>query len=73
MSRVGAKLDDDSQYRGAFRMGLRRAGLHWIRASYEVIAGVGAFLDEVARVRRDEPEEDENDQSDDGPIRIELD
>ena len=53
-------------------MGLRRAGLHWIRASYEVIAGVGAFLDEVARVRRDEPEEDENDQSDDGPIRIEL-
>ena len=54
-------------------MGLRRAGLHWIRASYEVIAGVGALLDEVARVRKDEPEQDERDHGDDGPIRIELD
>lgn len=55
-------------------MGLRRAGLHWVRASYEVVAGVGAFLDEVARVRREETVDDDDERGDnDGPIRIELD
>lgn len=55
-------------------MGLRRAGLHWVRASYEVIAGVGAFLDEVARARRQEDlDSDEERGEEDGPIRIELD
>ncbi len=67
-------MDENSEYRDAFRMGLRRAGLHWVRASYEVIAGVGAFLDEVARARRDEDGDDDDEQGDDdGPIRIELD
>lgn len=67
-------MDEDSDYRDAFRMGLRRAGLHWVRASYEVVAGVGAFLDEVARVRREETVDDDDERGDnDGPIRIELD
>ena len=66
-------MDEDSDYRDAFRMGLRRAGLHWVRASYEVIAGVGAFLDEVARARREDDQADEERGEDDGPIRIELD
>lgn len=66
-------MDEDSDYRDAFRMGLRRAGLHWVRASYEVIAGVGAFLDEVARARRDDDQADDEQGEDDGPIRIELD
>ena len=46
-------MDNDRDYGEAVRYGFRRAMLHWIRASYEVIAGVGAFLDEVASVRRD--------------------
>ena len=65
-------MDENSDYRDAFRLGLRRAGLHWIRASYEMIAGVGAFLDEVAKARRDEVGDD-GEFGDDGPVRIELD
>jgi len=66
------RMDDNNDYRDAFRLGLRRAGLHWVRASYEVIAGVGAFLDEVAKARHDDDEEDDQ-PGDDGPVRIELD
>ena len=65
-------MDENNDYRDAFRLGLRRAGLHWVRASYELIAGVGAFLDEVARARQDDSVADEDD-FDDGPVRIELD
>ena len=67
-------MNEDSDYRDAFRMGLRRAGLHWVRASYEVIAGVGAFLDEVARARREDAREADDERGeDDGPVRIEVD
>lgn len=31
----------------AFKAGLRRAGLHWMRAGYEILAGVGALLEEL--------------------------
>ena len=65
-------MDENNEYRDAFRLGLRRAGLHWVRASYELIAGVGAFLDEVAKARHDDAVADDGD-SDDGPVRIELD
>lgn len=37
-----------------------------------MIAGVGAFLDEVAKARRDEVGDDDE-LGDDGPVRIELD
>jgi hypothetical protein len=47
--------------------------LHWIRASYEVIAGVGAFLDEVASVRRDAASDDDQPDAEDGPVKIDLD
>jgi hypothetical protein len=67
------EVDDNTDYRDALRLGLRRAGLHWVRASYEVLAGVGAFLDEVANVRRGETPEHDEDPGDDGPVRIELD
>lgn len=67
-------MDKDSEYRDALRMGLRRAGMHWLRASYEVVAGVGAFLDEVARARQEDlAEQDDEDESGGGPVRIELD
>lgn len=67
-------MSEQKDYGEAFRLGLRRAGLHWVRASYEVIAGVGAFLDEVASVRRDEDAAgDDRPDEDEGPVRIELD
>jgi hypothetical protein len=49
-------MRDRSEQAEAVRMGLRRAGLHWIRAGYEVIAGLGAFLDEVNRARHESGE-----------------
>jgi hypothetical protein len=54
--------------KGRVKLGLQRAGLHMLRAGYEVVAGVAAFLDEVVRVRRDEPPT-----PDEGPTKIELD
>lgn len=68
-------MEDQGQYRDAILLGLRRAGLHWIRASYEMVAGVGAFLDEVARARRAEsqPTDDDDTGEPEGPVRIEID
>ncbi len=43
---------NDDERTDAFKLGLQRAGLHWLRAGYEIVAGVGAFLDEVVRVKR---------------------
>jgi hypothetical protein len=36
------------------RTGAKRAALHMVRAGYEVVAGVGAFLEEVVRARSGE-------------------
>ena len=59
--------EGDRVRQGRVKMGLQRAGLHMLRAGYEVVAGVAAFLDEVVRVRRDtDPIDDE------GPTKIEL-
>ncbi len=66
-------MDEDRDYRAAVAMGLRRAALHWLRAGYEVVAGVGALLNEVVEVRRDGQKSDDPDDRDDGPVRIELD
>ena len=38
--------------RKAVTTGARRAGFHLLRAGYEVVAGAGAFLDEVVRARK---------------------
>jgi hypothetical protein len=45
--------------------GLKRAGAHLARAGYEVVAGVGAFLDEVLNAG-------DEDNDDKGPTRIEV-
>ncbi|MDJ0664511.1 MAG: hypothetical protein QNJ75_08110 [Acidimicrobiia bacterium] len=67
-------MDDENQYRTAIRLGLRRAGLHWIRAGYEMVAGLGAFLDEIVQARNDEdPVTDEDTAGQEGPVRIEID
>lgn len=39
----------------AARSGLRRAGFHLMKAGYEVLTGVGAFLEEIARTRPPAP------------------
>jgi hypothetical protein len=57
--------------RAALRAGLARAGGHAGRAGKELVAGVGAFLDEVIRVRREPPDRPEPEG--DGPTRVELD
>ena len=48
--------------------GLQRAAVHWAKAGYEVVAGVGAFLDEVLRQPRREGDEPKTT----GPTRIEV-
>lgn len=67
-------VDENAEYREVLRTGLRRASLHWLRAGYEVVAGVGAFLDEVAQSRHQEVSDDDDaGDIDDGPVHIELD
>jgi len=66
-------MAENNDYRDALVLGLRRAGLHWLRASYEVVAGVGALLNEIASARKDDSETSDDEPGDDGPVRIELD
>ena len=65
-------MDDDRDYRDAVRMGLRRAGLHWLRAGYEIVAGLSALLDEVAGARKSQSDSAGRDPQTEGPVRIEL-
>jgi hypothetical protein len=58
---------DDSAFNGAhgedlneaLKQGFRRAGMHWMRAGYELLAGVGAFLEELSQksTEADDPDE----------------
>ena len=66
-------MDEETDMRDALRLGLRRAGMHWLRASYEVVAGVGALLNEITGARKSQAGSDEDEPEDKGPIRIELD
>lgn len=66
-------MNEDRDYRAALVLGLRRAGMHWLRAGYEVVAGWGAILGEVAAARKEAAEADDEERGDDGPVRIELD
>jgi hypothetical protein len=66
-------MDEDRDYRAALAMGLRRATLHWIRAGYEVVAGVGALLNEVTEARKVDREPGDASHNDEGPVHIELD
>jgi hypothetical protein len=66
-------MDEKQDLKAAVTIGLRRAALHWLRAGYEVVAGVGALLNEVAESRHSEAAVEETGDTDDGPVRIELD
>lgn len=49
--------------------GIRRAGVHMAKATYEVVGGVAAFVDEIVSAVR-EPEDD--DEGTTGPTRITI-
>jgi len=66
-------MAENNDYKDALVLGLRRAGLHWLRASYEVVAGVGALLNEIAAARKEDSKASDDEPADEGPIRIELD
>ena len=63
-------MADPRNLEEALRAGALRAAAHLLAAGREVAAGVGAFLDEVIRVRREPP--DESGGSGTGPTRIEV-
>lgn len=46
--------------------GLRRAGLHFAKAAYEVVGGIAAFVDEVVSVVTDDDADDDTS----GPTKI---
>lgn len=46
--------------------GLKRAGLHFAKAAYEVVGGVAAFVDEVVSVVTDNDADDDTS----GPTKI---
>jgi hypothetical protein len=62
-------LEDLTELNEALKAGLRRAGMHWMRAGYELVAGLGALLDEIASAGKDgSPPVDDR-----GPTKIQLD
>ena len=60
---------DRIRERKPLRVGLRRALLHFARAGYEVLTGIGAFVEEVVTTMRTEDEEADGA----GPQHIEVD
>lgn len=55
------------------RSGLRVAGVHFARAAYEVVAGIGAFVGEIVDAVREQEEADDGRAGPEGPTRIEID
>ncbi|MEN8234303.1 MAG: hypothetical protein ABFR89_05205 [Actinomycetota bacterium] len=47
--------------------GLKRAGVHLAKAAYEVVGGIGAFVDEIVSAIR---EDSDDDPGSDGPTKI---
>ena len=64
-------IEELAELNEAIKAGFRRASLHWMRAGYELLAGLGALLDEIATAGKDDEELD--DLEDTGPTRIQLD
>ena len=51
------------------RTGLQRAALHFLKAGYEVVSGLAAFVEEVVDAVTDSDPEDD---AEGGPHRIEV-
>ena len=62
--------DDGPDLSDAARVGARRAAIHLVKAGYEVLAGVSAFLEEL---RKATSEEGDGGGEPDRPQRIPLD
>lgn len=54
------------------RRGLKVAGVHFVRAAYEIVAGVGAFVGEIVDAVRDQDDQEDR-AGPEGPTRIEVD
>ena len=54
------------------RSGLKVAGVHFVRAAYEIVAGVGAFVGEIVDAVRDQDDQEDR-AGPEGPTRIEVD
>ena len=63
-------IEELRELNDAIKAGMRRAGMHWMRAGYEGLAGLSAFLDEIATVGKDDAEPAAPDR---GPEKIQLD
>ena len=63
-------IEELKELNEAIKSGMRRASMHWMRAGYELLAGLSAFLDEIATVGKDE---DDRQPADLGPEKIQLD
>ncbi len=61
---------DGNSMRDAARTGLRRAGFHLLKAGWEVLSGVEAFLDEMGKARAAAGDEDSVTDGETGPTRI---
>ncbi len=60
---------DRIRERRPLRTGLQRAALHFVKAGYEVVAGLAVLIEEVVEVVRDD---EPGDDTDHGPQKIEL-
>ena len=63
-------IEELRELNDAIKAGMRRAGMHWMRAGYEVLAGLSAFLDEIATVGKDDVAASAPER---GPEKIQLD
>ena len=63
-------IEELTELNEAIKAGFRRASMHWMRAGYEVLAGLGALLDEIAIAGK---HADAEGIVDTGPTRIQLD
>ena len=52
-------MDDREDLTDAARRGLQRAALHLMKAAIEVVAGLGAFLEEMGKTQDGEADEGE--------------
>ncbi len=56
---------DRAELLDAARAGAMKAGFHMVRAGWEVLAGIGAFVEEMRKVMRED-----SDEGPPGPERI---
>ena len=59
---------DRIKERKPIQSGLRRAGIHLAKATYEIVGGIGAFAEEIIAVVRD----DDDDPGQTGPTKITI-